>query len=374
MQHRLQAPFVALLLAGSPLGAMASAPVTSQAVAQAPSMAQASLVANRDTPSSAQILQEDSYILGPGDGLNLRFLVEEQFSGPVSILNDGTASLPLVGNVRLEGLTISQASLWLESLYKQQLLRPDLQLTVTTPRPLRIALVGQVERPGVYTLTSAEQSQTEASVQITGLPTLVDAIQKAGGLTSSADLRQVELQRKLPGENSAYKRARVNLVDLIREGDLDQNPILFDGDRIRILKAEETEDDYIEIASSTLSPPTINVNVVGEVESPGVVSLQANTPLIQAVLAAGGPQAWRANRGNVELVRINRNGTATRERFKLDYGQGVSNTKNPPLRQGDTVIVNRSLLGQTSDAIGAFAEPVSDLVTVFSLYRIIDDN
>ena len=83
--------------------------------------------------------QEDAYILGPGDSLALRFLAATELSGPVSILSDGTASLPLLGNVRLTGLTLSQASQWLETLYKRQLLRPELQLSVQAPRPLRVA-------------------------------------------------------------------------------------------------------------------------------------------------------------------------------------------------------------------------------------------
>ncbi|MDA7677023.1 hypothetical protein N8563_00725 [bacterium] len=38
------------------------------------------------------------------------------------------------------------------------------------------------------------------------------------------------------------------------------------------------------------SPQVIGVNVIGEVVTPGTLQLQANTPLVQAVLAAGGPQ------------------------------------------------------------------------------------
>lgn len=149
---------------------------------------------------SPELLQDDPYILGPGDGLSVRFLIETELSGSVQILNDGTASLPLLGSVRLTGLTLSQASLWLQSLYARQLLRPDLQLSVTTPRPLRVAVVGEVERQGTYTLTTSESSRTEVAVGISGLPTLVDAIPKAGGITDQADLRQVVLQRRLPGD------------------------------------------------------------------------------------------------------------------------------------------------------------------------------
>ena len=160
--------------------------------------------------------QDDAYILGPGDSLDLRFLAATELSGAVSLLSDGTASLPLLGNVRLTGLTLSQASQWLEKLYKRQLLRPELQLSVATPRPLRVALVGQVSHPGLYTLSpTGNESRGDVAVTNAGLPTLVDAIAKAGGITAVADLRSVMLQRRLPGEAGAYKRTRLNLLALI---------------------------------------------------------------------------------------------------------------------------------------------------------------
>ena len=316
--------------------------------------------------------QEDAYILGPGDVLELRFFGPTELSGPATVFSDGSVSLPLLGPVRLTGLTLSQANQWLELMYKKKVLRPELQLSLVQPRPLRVSLLGEVERPGLYTLTNVEQSQTESTVSINGLPTLVDAIQKAGGITSLANLRQVSLQRRLPGEPLRYKRTTVDLLALVQQGDQIQNPILFDGDTIKISQASEPVAEAIELASTTLSPRAIKVNVIGEVVRPGPVELPANTPLVQAVLAAGGPQVWRASRGNVELVRINRNGTATRQRFELNLSQGASNYKNPPLRDGDTVLVRRSGLAVASDAIGAVSNPLTGLVNVLTLLDLVN--
>ena len=110
------------------------------------------------------------------------------------------------------------------------------------------------------------------------------------------------------------------------------------------------------------TPRPIRVNVTGEVVIPGTIELMANTPLVQAVMAAGGPTNWLASKSNVHLVRINRNGTAILEKFQVNLAQGASNTKNLPLREGDTVKVNRSSLAKASDAIGALSEPLSVLV------------
>jgi polysaccharide export outer membrane protein len=325
-------------------------------------------------PSSTAVPQDDLYTLGPGDGLELRFYGATELSGPLEVLSDGTASLPLIGPVRLQGLTLPQANLWLQGLYQKQLLQPELQLSLVKPRPLRVALVGEVERPGIYTLTTSEASQTEAKVSISGLPTVVDAIQKAGGITPLANLRQVILQRRLPGEPVRYKRAKLDLLALVQQGDQVQNPLLFDGDTIRIETAPEPVAEAIELASTTLSPDAITVNVVGEVERPGPVTLKANTPLVQAVLAAGGPKAWRANQGNVELVRINRNGSATRQRFALNLGQGASNSSNPPLREADTVFVRRSGLAVASDGITAIGQPLTSLASILALIQLTNNN
>jgi polysaccharide export outer membrane protein len=358
---------------------LATVPVQATA-ASVPVVAQFQMVAQAvpvvPTPAGLATLQDDSYLLGPGDGLDLKLFDAPEFSGALEVLNDGTVSLPLIGSVRLTGLSLSQVNLWLTSLYRKQLLRPELQLRVVKPRPIRVALVGEVERPGLYSLTTSETTQTEGgpSITVSGLPTVVDAIQKAGGITQLADLRQVVLQRRLPGDRPTYKQARLNLLALVLEGDQQQNPFLFDGDTIRIVQAAEPSAEAVELAAANLSPQQIQVNVIGEVLRPGAVQLQANTPLVQAVLAAGGPQSWRASTGNVELVRINRNGTATRQRFALNLSQGASNAKNPPLRDGDTVVVNRSGMAVASDAIGAVSTPLTGLVNILALVDLINKN
>ena len=148
----------------------------------------------------------------------------------------------------------------------------------------------------------------------------------------------------------------------------------FDGDIIKIEQATESTTEAIELASTTLSPGAIKVNIIGEVDRPGPQELPANTPLIQGVLAAGGPKAWRANRGNVELVRINRNGTALHQRFALDFSKSVSDQYNPPLRDGDTVMVNRNGFAAATDALTAVSAPLGTAANVLVLVKLLGDN
>jgi polysaccharide export outer membrane protein len=52
----------------------------------------------------------------------------------------------------------------------------------------------------------------------------------------------------------------------------------------------------------------------------------------------------------------------------------VSGPLNPPLRDGDTVIVNRSTYARVTDAIGAVATPITGLANVLALINILDNN
>ncbi len=342
-----------------------------------PLQAAPSLQPNSNQPTGA-ISDFDAYILGAGDRLELSFLSPAYASlgGSFEILNDGSTSLPMIGSVLLTGLTVNQANRWLTSLYRRYLRRPDVNLRVTQPRPMQVSVVGQVQNPGVYVLSpGGEGSTVEGKIaSIPGLPTVVSAIQKAGGITLNANLSDVRLQRKLPGDGSQLRETQLNLASLLQQGDKRQNPFLFDGDTIVIgWAASPPPDEVLELAAANLSPSSIMVNVVGEVKSPGRLSLRAGTPLIQAVLSAGGPIAMRAKRNNVELVRINRDGTATLSRYALDYKLGVSGPRNPPLREGDSVIVNRSVFASGSDAVNAVSQPFTGLVNILALVRILQD-
>ena len=132
------------------------------------------------------------------------------------IMRDGNIQLPLLGTQNINGLTLDQAKEKLIDLYKDDLIRPDIYLTLVSARPVRVSLIGEVQRPGSYTFTKGEGSKVKnsssAGTSITGFQTVVDAIQKAGGLTFDADISKVKLYRKLPGNKGEFKKADLGLV------------------------------------------------------------------------------------------------------------------------------------------------------------------
>jgi polysaccharide export outer membrane protein len=164
------------------------------------------------------------------------------------------------------------------------------------------------------------------------------------------------------------------LLALIQQGDQINNPILFDGDIIYLPTAPEPVVDPNELAVTTIAPQEITVQVVGEVVRPGPVQVSPNTPLVQAVLAAGGQNFERARTSRVDLLRINRNGTLTRQAVPLDFGSPPSPELNPPMRDGDVVVVYRNNYARFVDTVDAIARPLTGFVTAFTLFRLAEDN
>ncbi|MCF8133671.1 MAG: polysaccharide export protein, partial [Synechococcus sp. Tobar2m-G35] len=146
------------------------------------------------------------YRLGPGDRLRLSLFKMEGYDTQAEVLPDGTVNLPRLGSVPVWGLTIDQARERITRGYTRFLRRPSVYLDLIGTRPLRISVSGEVQRPGLYSLSRAETNQLSSadgkgagpSIQTNGWPTLVEAIQKAGGLTARGDLRRGTVQRQDP--------------------------------------------------------------------------------------------------------------------------------------------------------------------------------
>lgn len=326
-------------------------PLLAAPLTAAPALA-APLAPEGSTTSLTEVYS-DLYVLGPGDVLQINFLdpTARELGGSFNILADGTTTLALIGTVQLNGLTIGQATRWLTSLYSRQLVRPQLTLSLTTPRPVKVSVLGEVERPGLYPLAS--------------FSTPVSAIQTAGGVTLNADIRRVQL-RRLAGPDGSQKQTLLDLAQVFQVGNQRQNPILFDGDTLIVGRTDNPpSDEVLQLGATNLAPAQIIVTVIGEVKSPGTITVPANTPLVEAIFRAGGPRNWRANKRSIELVRLNRNGVTNRQVFNYREDSDISRAFNPPLRDRDTIIVNRSFFGQAIDVVNEVLVPISTVGNLF---------
>ena len=306
--------------------------------------------------------QISPYILGPGDLIELNFFSNPEYNGQYSILNDGTISLPFIGNVTIEGNNIDEAINIIEEKLSEEFISPKIYLRIINTRVIGISVIGEITRPGYYQLTKNNNNTL-------GLPTVVDAIKKAGGINIYSDLNNIELIRKLPSSSKkSFKKTNLNLIKLIFEGDQQQNLLIHDGDVIKISKRKEPINKNFDKARANLAPNKILVYVIGEVKNPGSVELNSNNTISQAISAVGG---ILPNRGNymIDLYRIEGDGNGTYKRFKLKRKQGLSIDNNPILFPGDIIQVNRKLSAVASDIITPITSPLADIFTIF---RIID--
>ena len=155
---------------------------------------------------SEEDFQKDLYILGPGDQISLDILGTDIEKNNYGILNDGSVSIPLAGDIYLTGKTISQAKKEIIEILKQQILAPEISIVLIKPRPISVFVLGEVNNPGLYNLSSDKDLSSESelnkiNIGVQGLPTLISAIKSAGGITQDTNLKEVELVRLLPGNN-----------------------------------------------------------------------------------------------------------------------------------------------------------------------------
>ena len=351
------------LMIGSIAVSLAKVP----AMAQLPPLEPNTAIQRESIPASSfssgpTTVALESYILGPGDQIRIDVLVDFIiFEDPIDqiVLLDGSLTLPWIGKIDVAGLNPIEAENKVVEAYSRYIRDPRITLQLLQPRPLRIGIVGEIKRPGGYTLqvNSEAGEQSEASESRSRFwPSLTQAISEAGGITRSADVRSIQITRE-----GLFEPIRVNLWDLVETGDLRQDVLLRDGDRIVVPVAEAIDNsEVIALANTTFAPASIKINVIGEVKSPGSISVPPNTSLNQAVLTAGGFNA-RARKGRVELIRLNPNGNVTQRSVDIDLAEGVSDEQNPVLQEGDTIIVGRSGLAATSDTASLIFSPLTEL-------------
>ncbi|MEM1242899.1 MAG: SLBB domain-containing protein [Cyanobacteria bacterium P01_H01_bin.26] len=227
---------------------------------------------------------------------------------------------------------------------------------------ISVAVVGEVFRPGTYNYASrSSSSQTVVGnnadaniVQQPGRLTVTRALRLAGGLKPLADLRRVEVKRTTRLGDS--RTISLDLWQLVEAGDRQQDLILQEGDTVIVPTDIAASPEEIGMLTATnLSPDSIAVNVVGEVERPGPVAVAANTTLNQAVLAAGGFN--RRAKETVALIRLNPDGSVTQRAVEIDLAQGLSPENNPIMQNNDIVVVDPNATARLSDGLGSFLEP-----------------
>ena len=318
------------------------------------------------------------YRLAPGDRLVTSVFKIEGYEAEVQVLSDGTINLPRLGTVVVWGLTLEEARQRITDGYSRFLRRPLVYLDLVEQRPVRVTVTGEVLRPGIFTLPVSSKGSSKSAKYATsvgidggGWPTLVDVVQRAGGISATGDLARLELLRPSPHPGGPTESYFFDYLTVLKNGGFAPNPLIYDGDSIRVHKATApTNVDLLTTGVSNFAPAAINVQVVGEVLSPGVVQINTSAPLSRAILASGGVTR-RGSVKRVDLIRMDRQGRTTVKKLRYDPNAVLSSANNPPLRNGDVVVVDRNAFTKVTDTMSDAMLPLEPIVDAASVYRLL---
>jgi protein involved in polysaccharide export with SLBB domain len=216
------------------------------------------------------------YVVGPGDTLTIALWGGISQSLTRTIDRDGKLNLPDAGPVQVAGLSLERAQAVITDALKRQYRSVQVAVTVARLRTIRIYVVGDVQRPGAFDISS--------------LSTPLNALFAAGGPTSVGSLRIVRHYRgrQLIGE--------IDLYDFLLHG--------------------VQSEDRLQSGDTVAVPPAgPQIAVYGAVKRPAIYELKGETTLAQVLEDAGGATVSAAL-GHIVIDRID----ANRQRETVSLG------------------------------------------------------
>ncbi len=213
----------------------------------------------------AHVVAQQPYILGPSDVVEVVVFGNAEVSRTVIVRPDGMISLPLIGEALAAGLTPDLLRQRLTAAFAAFIREPRVAVIVREFRRIRVSVLGQVTRPGVYDLPQGAA--------------ILDALAAAGGLSPDAGLGQSRLIRGQAPPQS------IELDQLLLQGELSFNLALESGDVLIV------PDDA-----------TARIYVLGQVLRPGVLPVRGALTALQALTLAGGPTT-RALLNKTQIIR-----------------------------------------------------------------------
>jgi polysaccharide export outer membrane protein len=235
------------------------------------------------------------YVLGPGDEIKVQLFGKNNMELVLTVDREGAVSFPQIGPISVAGLDFAQAKALLAEQVNQKMIGVSASITMGKLRTIRIFALGDVYRPGSYT--------------VSGLATLSSALFASGGVKKNGSLRNIELKR------NGRRIASIDLYDFLLRGDTSKDVRLLPGDVVFV-------------------PPIGNtVTIAGEVVRPAIYELRKESTVADVLKLAGGlmPKAYKdkaliervAERGERKVVNLS----------LLGDGAAV------PVRNGDVIKV-----------------------------------
>lgn len=166
-----------------------------------------------ESPVTATTIPPDYHIVA-GDALEITVWKEESLSSKLVVRPDGGISLPLIGNIRAEGLTADQLKKEIAKQLSEYLSEPQVNVSVMNTNQ-KAYVVGKVNKPG--------------EIHLTNPTTVMQALSLAGGLSPFADEDDIVIIRRSETDTISLP---FDYDSVSKGNDLQQNILLQNGDVI----------------------------------------------------------------------------------------------------------------------------------------------
>jgi polysaccharide biosynthesis/export protein len=295
------------------------------------------------------------YVINPVTVLSLAGQ-RPDLSFQAQISPEGNIVVPQVGTVSLQGLSLEEAQEKIRLSFSRILVDPVLVVSLISPRPVQVSVSGEVFKPGIYGVGSPT-------------PRVADTLLIAGGSTMAADLRQVQVRRKLM--DGSVISQNIDLYGALQNGGSIPNLRLQDGDAIIVSRREVGTDDGYDrnlVARSSLAIPQIRVRVLNY--AAGGIVTQALPNGSTFIDALGGINLDTANLRDIALVRFDsERGQAVTQKLDAKKALAGDGSQNVPLQDNDVIVVGRNLIGRITNLLTTITQPFFNVQSFFKFFE-----
>lgn len=230
--------------------------------------------------------------LQPGDSVNLQVYGRPELATATTVSDDGTITVPLLGNVRVANLSPARAGQRIAAAFRQGrfLVDPQVTLSLAGARGTQVSVLGAVKTPGRFVI----EPRT----------TVLDALAQAGGINENGASTVILLR---PGQAGKVTRYAIDLKGLGQGRSAVPTLALRAGDSLFV-------------------PPADQFYILGEVKAPNMYRLEPGMTVVQAISRGGGITP----RGSTSRVEI--------KRRKADGSYATGSAELGDLLQADDVI------------------------------------
>lgn len=255
---------------------------------------------------------DEAYRLGKGDEITVDISGRPDLEAKLVIGPDGCVTLPLAGDIKLDGMTRPEAGKAIEAALATYYDNISVQVTVTKYTSNRVLVLGAVATPGEVTFD--------------GTPTLLEALTRSGLVTGPNKIGAI------PERCAIYRGS--NQVVWVQLRELVQSGNTLADMRLR-------RDDVIYVPSLTEQ----FVSVLGEVQHPGAVPVNSESTLASVIADAGGLTDVAGNNAHIQIVDP-ATGTTRILTFK-DVLNPVK-SREVTLKPGEIIFVPKSGFGRAT--------------------------